>query len=108
MSTKFVIFGTRGNKGYLYHLDFDEIRQRTCSGIHEPDRATSDYETWTPSDGKNEERCLLGRQRLYTRRKQLAECFNKKDLKWPVDMKNCSCTDDDFECEVGFVRSIGS
>jgi hypothetical protein len=108
MSTKFVIFGTRGSTGHIYHLDFDVIRQRTCEGIDTPDRATSDYETWTPSDGKSDERCLLGRQRLYTRRKQLAECLNNKDETWPVDMKNCSCTDEDFECEVGFVRSIGS
>lgn len=106
MSTNFVIFGTIGNKGRLYHIDLDTMGLPVCQGLHKADLEASDYETWTPSDGKSDERCLLGRQSLYTRRKQLAGCLNHKELKWPVIKKNCSCSEEDFECDAGFVRSV--
>jgi len=108
MSTKFVVFGLRGRQGVLYHLDFAATGTRLCKGLNAADTEASDYETWTPSDGKSEDRCLLGRQRIYRRRKQRAECLNSKDLDWPKDVKNCTCTDEDFECESGFVRSVES
>merc|ERR1712014_272426 len=85
MSTNFVVFGVRGHRGALYHIDFSQMGMRVCKGLSTADAADSDYETWTPSDGKSEDRCLLGRQRLYRRRKQLANCLNNKDLEWPRD-----------------------
>merc|ERR1712070_550510 len=81
---------------------------RVCKGLNTADSPNSDYETWTPSDGKSEERCLLGRHILYRRRKQLAERLNNKDLEWPRDTKNCTCTQENFECDEGFHRGIES
>jgi hypothetical protein len=110
MITQFTIYGTstRTGKGVLYHVDFDQIGLPVCKGLKSPNMDTSDYETWTPSDGKADERCLLGRQKLYTRRKQLAGCLNSQVMEWPVTVKNCTCTEEDYECESGFVRKIGS
>merc|ERR1711862_933163 len=68
---------------------------------------SSDYETWMPSDGRGAEKCLLGRQVTYTRRKQTSECFNGESFERPVTRKNCACTEEDYECEVGFSRKVG-
>jgi len=116
MSTNFVIFGTRETsqpdvlRGVLFHVDLETVGLPVCKGLYAADQGSlqqeSDYELWTPSDGKSEERCLLGRQAQYKRRKQLAECLNDKDLTWPITTKNCTCSQEDFECESGFVRSI--
>jgi hypothetical protein len=108
MSTSFVVFGVRNGRGALYHVDFQSMGMRLCQGLSAADSASSDYETWTPSDGKSEERCLLGRQRLYRRRKQRAECLNNKDLEWPLQKRDCVCTDEDYECEAGFHRGVAS
>lgn len=70
---------------------------------------SSDYETWTPSDGRGgADRCILGRQVTYTRRKQTSECFNGEKFERPAVRKNCKCTEEDFECEMGFVRKVGA
>lgn len=108
MTTKFVAFGTRGYQGVLYHLDFDAVGLRTCKGLSAADMPESDYETWTPSDGRSKDRCLLGRQVVYARRKQLANCLNNKNLEWPRAQKNCSCTEENFECSEEFHRGIES
>jgi hypothetical protein len=110
MSTNFVLFGMRGSQGVLYHLDFASMGTRVCHGLNTADNPNSDYETWTPSDGRSGEgeRCLLGRQTMYSRRKQLAECLNHHELDWPIDMNNCTCTEENFECVAGFHRGIES
>lgn len=107
-STKFLLYGTRGDTGVMYHLDFESLGQALCKGVWAADSVSSDYEMWSPSDGKNTEKCLMGKQVTYTRRKQTSECFNGEKFERPVSRKNCECTQEDFECEVGFTRPVGS
>jgi len=107
-STKFLLYGTRGDTGVMYHLDFETLQQPTCKGVWAADSASSDYETWSPSDGKSTEKCLMGKQVTYTRRKPTSECFNGERFERPSNQKTCECTQEDFECEVGFTRKVGS
>ncbi|KAK6589998.1 hypothetical protein RS030_192776 [Cryptosporidium xiaoi] len=107
-SMEFLLYGSRGKSGVLYHLDFNTLGQVQCVGPTTPDRPDSDYETWSPFDGKNSENCILGKQLIYTRKKQTAECYNGQDFRRPIEKKTCACTEEDFTCEFGFSRQIGS
>uniref|UniRef100_A0A7S0AB98 VPS10 domain-containing protein n=1 Tax=Pyrodinium bahamense TaxID=73915 RepID=A0A7S0AB98_9DINO len=107
-STKFLLYGTRGDAGVMYHLDFEALGQPPCKGVWAADSVSSDYETWTPSDGRGADKCILGRQITYTRRKQTSECFNGEQFERPVVKKNCECKEDNFECEMGFTRKVDS
>ncbi|CAE8733445.1 unnamed protein product, partial [Polarella glacialis] len=107
-STKFLLYGTRGDTGVMYHLDFETLSQPLCKGVWAADSVSSDYETWIPSDGRSTDKCMLGRQVTYTRRKQTSECFNGEKFERPVARKNCACTEENFECEMGFTRKVGS
>ncbi|SCM09662.1 sortilin, putative [Plasmodium chabaudi adami] len=107
-SVEFLVYGTRNDIGVLYHLDFNALGQPLCKGLWAADSVSSDYETWSPSSGSFKDKCILGRKITYTRRKQTSECFNGKDLKRVVDKKLCDCTPEDYECETGFTRKVGS
>ncbi|EER13739.1 membrane glycoprotein yil173w precursor, putative [Perkinsus marinus ATCC 50983] len=108
-STKFLMHGTRSDAGVLYHIDFDTLGQPPCQGAWAADSAGSDYETWIPSDGRTTgDACLLGRVISYVRRKKDSECFNGEKFERPVIRHNCPCTKEDFDCELGFARKIGS
>mmetsp|Transcript_14973 Transcript_14973/g.47169 ORF Transcript_14973/g.47169 Transcript_14973/m.47169 type:complete len:873 (+) Transcript_14973:76-2694(+) len=107
-STKFLLYGTRNEAGVMYHMDFEALGQPLCKGVWAADSVSSDYETWSPSDGKNSEKCMLGRQVTYTRRKATSECFNGEQFERPVGKKSCACTEEDYECEMGFTRQVGS
>jgi hypothetical protein len=109
-STKFLLYGTRGDSGVVYHLDFDALGQPLCKGVWAADSVSSDYETWNPSDGRasNGDQCMLGKQLTYTRRKQTSECFNGEKFERPVTKKNCACTEENYVCEMGFTRKIES
>jgi len=111
-STNFILFGIRKladrQEHVLIHIDFDALGQRLCRGITLANKPSSDYETWSPSDGGSTKDCLLGRQITYTRRKQDADCFNEKESVFPVLHEVCECTEEDYECELDFKRQIGS
>lgn len=107
-TTKFCLYGTRGDVGVVFHLNFDALGQPPCRGLWAADAVTSDYETWSPWDGRNQQKCTLGRQVSYTRRKQSSECFNGESFERPANRVNCPCTEIDFVCAVGFSRSVGS
>ncbi|PFH32063.1 putative sortilin [Besnoitia besnoiti] len=110
-SVEFLLYGKRegDTAGVLFHLDFGALNQQQCKGIWAADSVSSDYETWSPSDGRSGgERCILGKHVTYTRRKQTSECFNGRDFDRPKVSKVCACTMEDYECEFGFTRAIGS
>jgi len=107
-TTTFLLYGTRQDTGVLYHLNFEPLGQPACKGAWAADSVSSDYETWMPSDGRSNDKCLLGRQITYTRRKQTSECFNGEQFERPVVRKNCMCSEEDYECEIGFARKVGS
>eukprot|EP00917_Polyrhabdina_sp_WS-2016_P005627 GHVP01012586.1.p1 GENE.GHVP01012586.1~~GHVP01012586.1.p1 ORF type:complete len:916 (+),score=151.78 GHVP01012586.1:372-3119(+) len=106
---EFVLYGTKGDKGVLYHLDFSTLGQSQCRGLWAADSVSSDYETWMPSDGRHhEEHCLLGKQSIYTRRKKTSDCFNGKEFQRPISKTNCECNKEDYACDFGFTRDIDS
>jgi hypothetical protein len=109
-ATTFLMFGTRQEgEGVLYHMRYDALKFPTCRGVWAADSVSSDYETWSPSDGgSSTEKCLLGRTVSYTRRKRTSQCWNGEKFERPVEKKKCSCTQEDYACEIGFVRQIGS
>eukprot|EP01069_Polyplicarium_translucidae_P004368 Polyplicarium_translucidae@DN2565_c0_g1_i1.p1 len=108
-SIEFLLYGMRNDAGILYHLDFETLGQPLCRGMWAPDSLSSDYESWMPNDGRvGRDKCLLGRQVTYTRRKGASECFNGRDFKARITKKNCECTVEDFECDFGFTRRVGS
>lgn len=107
LSTNFLLYGRRGGSGMLYHLDFEGVHERPCSDIQHAGAPSSDFELWSPSAGTGD-KCLMGHQLKYTRRKQQARCFAASDLRWPTSQQNCKCTAADFECEPGFVRELQS
>ncbi|OEH80039.1 putative sortilin [Cyclospora cayetanensis] len=109
-SVEFLLYGKRENDsaGVLFHLDFAALNQQKCKGIWAADSVSSDYETWSPSDGRSGEKCILGKHITYTRRKQTSECFNGRDFERPRSVQVCPCTIEDYECEYGFERSVGS
>lgn len=108
-ATTFLMFGTREEGvGVIYYMKFDSLSFPACKGVWAADSVSSDYETWTPSDGVNVDKCLLGQQVTYTRRKRTSQCWNGEKFERPVVQKRCTCTQADFACDIGFVRKVGS
>ena len=115
-SQKFMVYGSRkatkaGDKnsqpvGAVYFLDFSELHARRCKGVEAPGTPDSDYERWSPSDGRLGEKCLLGHQITYIRRKHESQCFNGEKLDRMQYVKDCACTESDYECDVGYVRKV--
>lgn len=60
-STKFLVYGKRGESGVMYHLDFSVMGVPACQQAWQPGSATSDYFLWTPTDTKNSDGCLMGK-----------------------------------------------
>eukprot|EP00438_Fugacium_kawagutii_P026610 Skav213736 [mRNA] locus=scaffold2563:358062:361340:+ [translate_table: standard] len=93
-------------------LSWSEVRKGEDGHDDKPDDPGSDYETWAPTDGFKHKckhgacGCLLGMQVAYVRRKQLKKCFNRRKTKLPVISQPCRCTQEDYECELDFVRAL--
>lgn len=110
-ATTFVMFGTREEgAGVVYYLKFDSLQFPACKGSSAADSVSSDYETWTASDGKRvgNEQCMLGQQVTYIRRKRTSQCWNGEAFERPTYKRTCICTQADYACDVGFVRAVGS
>jgi len=104
LSQQFTVYGWQGEVGVMVFLDFSELHERPCIGHEAPDTEKSDYETWSPSDGRPDSKCLLGHTVSYTRRKRDRECFNPEEFERGVELEHCQCTEADFECDYGFQR----
>mmetsp|Transcript_41952 Transcript_41952/g.70015 ORF Transcript_41952/g.70015 Transcript_41952/m.70015 type:complete len:856 (+) Transcript_41952:36-2603(+) len=106
-SLHFVVYGYRSdNDGVLISLDFASLHQSECKGIDAAGTPESDYEFWSPSDGRMNGQCLMGHKVKYTRRKQDAQCYNPEEVERMEDIEHCVCTEEDFECDYGFARSV--
>ena len=88
----------------VFHIDFNELHSKACALVSSPGDAGSDYERWTPSDGRLGDKCLLGRKVEYTRRKREATCFIPEEVTRKTFVQNCACAETDFECDVNYVR----
>ena len=104
----FLVLGTKGGKGVTVALDFSSLHEPQCQGVEYPDSDKSDYELWTPNDGRAGSKCLMGRTVSYIRRKQEAECYNGIEFERPYLKEACTCTEDDYECDIGFYREGSS
>jgi len=87
ISQQFVVYGTyqeegEGDvKGVMVTLDFKDLHEPQCKGVDRAGDADSDYELWNPFDGRHgDNKCYLGQQTTYIRRKQDSECFNGEEM----------------------------
>ena len=55
ISTSFIVFGEPddGDTGLMIAMDFNELNEPSCKGIQEPGTEKSDYEYWSPHDGRH-------------------------------------------------------
>ena len=101
-SQHFVIYGHSPSKkgvqrGFLIGIDFSSLHEPMCRNSSEPNTEGSDYETWTQD-------CLLGKQTIYIRRKRDVQCYNPQIIESKATVKLCDCTDEDYECDIGYSR----
>jgi len=112
-SQHFIVYGESQNKkgqkfGVVVGLNFGSLHEPQCRNPEEPDTEHSDYEKWSPSDGKDGHLCLMGHKTIYVRKKREAECYNGINFERKSIIENCTCTDDDYECDEGFTRTDSS
>jgi hypothetical protein len=105
----FVVYGSKNKKGkkmgVVIGVDFTSLHEPQCKNPENPDATDSDYEKWTPNDGRAGHECLLGRKVIYIRRKREAQCYNGLDFERKTVVENCQCSEEDFECDFGYFRS---
>mmetsp|Transcript_105106 Transcript_105106/g.307137 ORF Transcript_105106/g.307137 Transcript_105106/m.307137 type:complete len:859 (-) Transcript_105106:22-2598(-) len=101
MATKFLLYGDRDRVGIAKLIDFSSVHKRTCHGAAAAGTSDSDYEKWNVP-------CILGRQGVYTRRKQQSQCFNNETTERYRSRRPCACQQSSYECEIGFSRKVGS
>jgi len=108
-SQHFVVYGENHKKGDLngviIGLDFTGLHEPQCKNPDYPDSSDSDYEKWTPNDGRLGHECLMGHKAIYIRKKREAKCFNGNQFERKIIVENCDCTEDDYECDVGYARN---
>ncbi|KAI7893622.1 uncharacterized protein EV154DRAFT_600677 [Mucor mucedo] len=102
-SQKYVLFGIKNGKSVAYHLDFSNLHPTKC--ILDFDRPNDDdFELWSPEDTRGE-KCLFGRETQYFRRIQDRDCYIGEKLVQPREIvRNCTCTEEDYECDFNYVR----
>lgn len=95
-SQKYVLFGLKNGKSVAYHIDFSNLHPTKCKlDLDHPN--DDDFELWSPEDTRGE-KCLFGRETQYFRRIQDRDCYIGEKLVQPRSIiRNCSCTDEDFE-----------
>ena len=78
ISSNFIVFGepSDGHTGLIVAMDFNDLHEANCKGSSAPDTQESDYEYWTPNDGRHGNQCFLGRKVSYVRRKKDSACYN--------------------------------
>jgi len=105
-SAVFHVYGTRdtgaGVSGVVVTIDFSGLHERECQGYSMAQSSSSDYEIWSPRDGHT--MCHLGHTIEYTVRKREAACFNPAKFETNKLVKNCECTERDYECDFGYSR----
>ncbi|XP_077598287.1 VPS10 domain-containing receptor SorCS2 isoform X3 [Stigmatopora nigra] len=81
----------------LVKVDFRQSFPRQC--------AEADYESWQLTDSQGE-KCIMGQERHFRRRKDSAFCVKGKTYTWALEAKTCPCAEQDFNCDYGFERSL--
>jgi hypothetical protein len=109
-SQHFIIYGyyeSKGNtNGIVIGVDFSGLHEPQCRNPDMPDTNESDYEKWTPNDGRKGKECHMGHKTIYIRKKRESKCFNGQTLERKTIVEHCDCTDSDYECDFGFYRFL--
>ena len=104
VSQRFLLQGSHGNKGIVVGFDFSSLHEPQCKGADHPGDSGSDYELWSPNDGRAGSKCLMGRTVSYARKRRESACYNGEEFERFTFMESCVCTDDDYECDIGYMR----
>ncbi|MFM7852336.1 MAG: hypothetical protein ACKO96_10585, partial [Flammeovirgaceae bacterium] len=98
----------KGEKhGVIIGVDFSSLNIHPCRNPNNPNDLSSDYEIWTPNDGRGgNTECLMGKKTVFVRRKREIECYNGIDFERGKNVEQCQCSDEDYECDVGFTRLL--
>jgi hypothetical protein len=104
ISQRFVILGTRKGKGVAIGLDFASLSKPQCKDSANPGSTESDYEWWSPNDGRTGSKCLMGRTVSFARRKQDTDCYNGEEFERIETKEACVCESADYECDLGYMR----
>jgi len=76
----FTDFESSDNKAVIVTLDFTNLHEPQCKGVDNAGDGSSDYEIWTPFDGRHgKDKCFMGAKTSYVRRKREATCFNGEE-----------------------------
>ena len=81
------------------------MHEPQCRNPDIPDTTESDYEKWTPNDGRIGRDCLMGHKTIYVRRKRDSQCYNGLSFERKTIVEHCDCSENDYECDFGFTRS---
>ncbi|KAF9114475.1 vacuolar protein sorting/targeting protein PEP1 [Mortierella sp. AM989] len=103
-TSKITVTGTYANgdrQAVISTLDFGN--RRNCV-LDKNNLEKSDFEKWSPFED-DDDRCILGQEIKYWRRKPDRPCRVNDDDGIPdTEQANCKCTERDFECDIGFFR----
>uniref|UniRef100_A0A8C1U7K5 VPS10 domain-containing receptor SorCS2 n=1 Tax=Cyprinus carpio TaxID=7962 RepID=A0A8C1U7K5_CYPCA len=80
----------------LVKVDFRKSFPRQCT--------EADYDSWKLTDLQGE-KCIMGQERMYRRRKESSFCIKGKSYTSALTAKPCQCTEKDFACDYGFERA---
>ncbi|XP_051756967.1 VPS10 domain-containing receptor SorCS2 isoform X2 [Ctenopharyngodon idella] len=80
----------------LVKVDFRQSFPRQCT--------EADYDSWKLTDLQGE-KCIMGQERMYRRRKESSLCIKGKSYTSALTAKPCQCSEKDFACDYGFERA---
>ncbi|XP_055062875.2 VPS10 domain-containing receptor SorCS2 isoform X3 [Misgurnus anguillicaudatus] len=81
----------------LVKVDFRQSFPRQCT--------EDDYDSWKLTDLQGE-KCIMGQERMYRRRKESSFCIKGKSYTSALTTKPCQCTEKDYACDYGFERAL--
>ncbi|KAJ3028520.1 UNVERIFIED_CONTAM: vacuolar protein sorting/targeting protein PEP1 [Siphonaria sp. JEL0065] len=96
-SLKFVLHGTssKNSESTVITVDFGAVLPRTCD---KPKKNGGDFIEWTPAGANGKDRCFLGQDISFWRRKPEADCHIGREFEdIPDKTETCACTESDFE-----------
>ena len=65
----------------MIYADFARLHEQSCKGVDKAGETDSDFELWTPYDGRHgNTKCFLGQTVTYVRRKPDKQCFNGENF----------------------------
>ncbi|KAK7744939.1 vacuolar protein sorting/targeting protein PEP1 [Cytospora paraplurivora] len=100
VSRKFVVWTRDGDNTVATTLDFTGLADRPCEQKDSPDE--SDYRIWSPSHPLQDDDCLFGHVTQYMRKKTDRQCYNGYRIQHVYNVRDCTCTRRDYECDYNF------